>query len=237
MEQDYRIVPAQEAHQYIRSFDRKLADFTDVLTPSHRAFIHHLPTGEVVIIPVSLSPSMLNYPSFIYKNIEAFQKMMESGYYPIPDSAKTFEEIEYPYLKDFSNNLNHFKDYVEHYCGYLPKVNELQLSDLENCYDSVRKVWNSRKYTGIESQRLVLNYSMLIVYVLMKEHNGSIEMQLQYEVYNPIFNPQLKINGNRIDVFSTLLIGLDHGGSYADSKRWFWSTIKREIKESLFYGK
>jgi hypothetical protein len=228
MEQDYRITTEKEAINYILSHGLKLHEFSQLSIKGNQGLIYLLPNGEAVLTPSGPGYLKENHPSFIYKNIEAFQKMKESGYYPIPDSAKTFLELEYPYLKDFVANMGHYKILIEKYASLDKNINDLQLTDLEYIYTPIHKVWLSKKISNIESQRTVLGYSMLLMFVLMKNTNGSINLKSEYEIYNEIYYPELVINGVMTDVLSDVISAMQIN-VLKDSKEHFFSTLKYKI--------
>jgi hypothetical protein len=138
MEQEYIMITQSECHEYLKSLGIKLSDFyPKVNIPSRMGVTYNLPDGRILL---KTNKNNKDYPCFIYKDMEAFTKMKERGYYPIPDSVKTFLELETPYLATFPDSIEHFKNIVIEHTNIHPKEDMLSWEYCKEVFIPIKKI-------------------------------------------------------------------------------------------------
>ncbi|WP_316787818.1 hypothetical protein [Pedobacter frigoris] len=227
MKEDYRIITQLEADDYLAKHGKEVQDFSNLGIKSHMGIVYELSNGELVLMPAGSAHLKDNHPCFVYDNLESFNKMKEADYFPIPDSAKTYLELEYPYLLKMVNNIGHFKAEIEMY-SKVKVPDTFNLEWFEQIHSEVYEAVGNYKISMVERQRLVLSFSILMMWTLVKDYNCSIEMKQQYETYNACLYPYLKVDDHKRDLMGDLF-SVMRNPSGKDN----WKSFYRELRKNL----
>lgn len=201
----YLIAPKSICEKYIQDKGGSLKDVNwKYSIQSHAALVYTLANGEVVMIPSHSAP---DYPSFIFKNIESFDKLGKQDYFPIDKRYMTWLEANADSVAKIDEASLFYRLPLQKAFG--TKFPLQTREEIRELFDKVLTYARSKNNSEVEKKEIVYCFGLSVIMYLKNVKGYKIQMDKFYEIYNPYFQPLIIYpDGRKSNIFDQLFMSI-----------------------------
>ncbi len=181
----------------------------DTVLPSNYCSVYKINDSLFMFLPMAGSVSSTikkenEYPGFVFKSMSTLNTFIDKDFFPINDSFKTIDEIEYAKLSEIDKNIDYYRIELNKMLKTDFRHN-IVISDLETAYEKIKKIKRIKKNIN-QLEKIIYYYTILILNYFQTSFDGNWVLVKKYAPYNPYYKPYVKIGDKLIDA-----IGIVYG--------------------------